>query len=251
MPVKPKIPVVCVKNVSFRYGANPILEHISFTVEVGDYLGIIGPNGGGKTTLLRLILGLIKPDTGEIELLGDAVSRSENRHRIGYVPQRAASDDRLFPATVEEVVLSGRTASRGILSLRSKADKSAVKRAMKTADVAHLARRRVGTLSGGERQRVMIARALAGDPALLVLDEPTSAVDAPSQETFYAFLHKLHDQGLTIIIVSHDVDIVTHEVDTVLCLNRHLICHGPAEEVMEKSALDKAYGKKAKIVHQH
>lgn len=251
MPVKTQAPIISVKNVFFAYGQSPILEHISFEVKAGDYLGVIGPNGGGKTTLLKLMLGLLRPSTGEIKLLGDSVLRSANRHRIGYVPQRGSSDDRLFPGTVEEVVLSGRTASRGLLSIRSKSDNSAVKRAMKTADVAHLAHRRIGTLSGGERQRVLIARALAGDPAVLMLDEPTAAVDAPSQEAFYAFLQKLHGQGLTIIIVSHDVDVITHEVDTVLCLNKHLVCHGPANEVMEKSTLEKAYGKKAKIVHQH
>lgn len=251
MPLKASQPIVSVKNVSFSYGGTPILERISFDIQSGDYVGIIGPNGGGKTTLLKLMLGLLKPVAGEIRLLGDLILRSDERHRIGYVPQRSATDDRLFPASVEEVVLSGRTANRGMFAARSKADKAAVKRAMKTADVMHLAYRRVGTLSGGERQRVMIARALAGDPAILMLDEPTAAVDAPSQEAFYAFLEKLHGQGLTIIIVSHDIDIVTHEVDTVLCLNKHLVCHGPTADVLGKMPLEKVYGKTAKIVHQH
>jgi zinc transport system ATP-binding protein len=241
MPVKSRPPVLRVQDVSFAYVSSPILERITFDLQAGDYVGIIGPNGGGKTTLLKIMLGLLRPDTGQVLLLGDAVRQSENRHRIGYVPQRAAAEDHLFPATVEEVVMSGRTAGRGFLSMRTKADAAAVKRAMKTSDVSHLAHRRVGTLSGGERQRVMIARALAGDPAVLMLDEPTAAVDAPSQEAFYVFLRKLHAQGLTIVIVSHDVDIITHEVDTVLCLNKHLVCHGPTAEVM----------KKTKILHQH
>lgn len=246
MPVKAKVPVMSVKNVSFRYNGTPILERITFDIQAGDYVGIVGPNGGGKTTLLKLMLGLLKPDSGEILLSGDPIRSSEERARVGYVPQRSMGDDYFFPATVEEVVLSGRTAGRGIFSMRSKSDRAAVKRAMKTADIAHLAYRRVGTLSGGERQRVMIARALAGEPSLLMLDEPTSAVDAPSQEAFYGFLQKLHDQGLTIVIVSHDMDIVTHEVDTVLCLNKHLLCHGPVEEVAHK-----VLGKKTKIMHQH
>ncbi len=246
MPVKSQLPVMSVKNLSFHYNGNPILERITFEIQAGDYVGIVGPNGGGKTTLLKLMLGLLTADTGEILLSGEPIRHAEDRARIGYVPQRGATDDHHFPATVEEVVMSGRTASRGIFSIRSKADRAAVKRAMKTADIAHLSRRRMGTLSGGERQRVMIARALAGDPAVLMLDEPTSAVDAPSQEVFYTFLRKLHDQGLTIVIVSHDLDIVTHEVDTILCLNKHLICHGPAEDVMHK-----VYGKRAKVMHQH
>lgn len=246
MPVKSQVPVLSVKDLSFHYNGNAILDNITFAIQAGDYVGIVGPNGGGKTTLLKLMLGLLKPNSGEVLLSGDPIQNSEDRATIGYVPQRTSGDDHLFPATVEEVVMSGRTANRGLFSMRSKADTAAVKRAMKTADIAHLARRRMGQLSGGERQRVMIARALAGDPAILMLDEPTSAVDAQSQEAFYTFLRKLHDQGLTIVIVSHDLDIVTHEVDTVLCLNKHLICHGPADEVMHK-----VYGKKAKIMHQH
>ena len=235
-----------IKDVAFAYGESPILEHITFDVMPGDYMGIVGPNGGGKTTLLKIMLGLLKPTKGEIRLLGEPIAHSQNRHRIGYVPQRLENDDRLFPATVEEIVWSGRTPLRRPLAKRAKEDMTAVKRAMKAAEIGHLARRRFGTLSGGERQRVLIARALAGDPAILMLDEPTSAVDAPSQENFYSFLRKLHDQGLTILIVSHDLDIVTHEVDSIVCLNKHLICHGPAEEVMKKSHV-----KNMVIMHQH
>lgn len=233
MPIKSSPSVISVQNLSFNYGGNSILDKISFEVKAGDYVGIIGPNGGGKTTLLKLILGLLKPTTGQIKLA--------DRRRIGYVPQRSSADDHLFPATVQEVILSGRTVTRGIFSLRSKSDNQAVKRAMKTADVTHLAHRRIGTLSGGERQRVLIARALAGEPEVLILDEPTSAVDAKSQEAFYAFLQKLHSQTLTIIIVSHDVDVIMHQVKTVLCLNKHVVCHGPAHQVMDQ----------IKIVHQH
>jgi zinc transport system ATP-binding protein len=237
MPVKARPPVLSVKDVSFTYDGNPILERITFDLQAGEYVGIIGPNGGGKTTLLKIMLGLLKPDTGQVSLLGEAVRHSDDRYRIGYVPQRVMAEGHLFPATVEEVVTSGRTAGRGFFSMRSKADMAAVKRAMKTADVSHLAWRRVGTLSGGERQRVMIARALA----VLMLDEPTASVDAPSQEAFYAFLRKLHNNGLTIVIVSHDIDLITHEVDSVLCLNKHLVCHGPTSDMLDK----------VKIMHQH
>ncbi len=240
-----------VKDLSFAYDNTPILEGITFDIQGGDYLGIIGPNGGGKTTLLKLMLGLLKPKTGEIKLLGENLDHSANRNRVGYVPQRSTSEDHLFPASVEEIVMSGRTAARGLFAMRSKADVAAVKRAMKIADVGYLSHRRIGTLSGGERQRVLIARALAGDPAVLMLDEPTSAVDAPSQELFYNFIRKVHDQGVTIVIVSHDLDTITHEVDTVLCLNKHLVCHGPAKEILSKTAFDKVYGKKPVILHHH
>lgn len=251
MPIKPKVPVVSVQNVSFAYTDNAILDKISFDIQPGEYVGMVGPNGGGKTTLLKIMLGLLKPSAGSVTLLGNSLIHSQDRSRIGYVPQRSQVDDYVFPATVGEVVMSGRTAQIGIFSRPSKSDKAAVKRAMKTADVSHLEYRRIGTLSGGERQRVMIARALAGDPAVLMLDEPTAAVDAPNQEAFYEFLRKLHDQGLTIILVSHDIDIVMHEVDTVLCLNKHLICHGPAEQVLGHDDIHKTYGHHAKVVHKH
>lgn len=237
-------PILSVENVSFAYGQNVILEHISFDLHRGDYVGVIGPNGGGKTTLLKIILGLLPAKSGEVRLLGQPIARAAARSRVGYVPQYLANDIRALPATVAEVVASGS-------SLRGKALQAAVKKGLKAAGVTALASRRIGELSGGERQRVLIARALASDPALLILDEPTSAIDASGQEDFYAFLRKLHKQGITIIIVSHDVDIVAHEVDTVLCLNRHLVCHGPAEHVMNSKTLARAYGKSAVVLHQH
>lgn len=237
-------PILQVDNVSFAYGPNIILEHITFDLHRGDYVGVIGPNGGGKTTLLKIILGLLPATSGEVRLLGQPIAKATARSRVGYVPQYLANDIRTLPATVSEVVASGSF-------LRGQALQSAVKKGLKAAGVTPLAERRIGELSGGERQRVLIARALAGDPALLILDEPTSAIDASGQEDFYTFLRKLHKQGITIIIVSHDVDIVAHEVDTVLCLNRHLVCHGPAEHVMNPKTLARAYGKSAVVLHQH
>lgn len=242
MPVN--APILQVDNVSFAYGTNVILEHITFDLKRGDYVGVIGPNGGGKTTLLRIMLGLLPAKSGQVRLLGQPIARAAGRSQVGYVPQYLANDIRALPATVAEVVASGS-------SLRGKARQAAVKKGLKAAGVAALAARRIGELSGGERQRVLIARALAGDPALLILDEPTSAIDASGQEDFYAFLRKLHKQGITIVIVSHDVDIVAHEVDTVLCLNRHLVCHGPAEHVVNPQTLARAYGKSAVVLHQH
>lgn len=243
MSVTPAI-ILKANNISFAYGENVILDHITFDLRKGDYVGIIGPNGGGKTTLLKIILGLLPPTKGEVELFGQPIAKASSRQRIGYVPQHLANDIRALPATVSEVVASGSL-------LRGQKLQVAIKKGLKAAGVLDLADRRIGELSGGERQRVLIARALAGDPALLILDEPTSAVDASGQEDFYAFLRKLHKQGITIVMVSHDVDIVAHEVDTVLCLNKHLVCHGPAEHVMNQKTLARAYGKQAVVLHQH
>jgi len=215
-------PLFSLEHVSYSIGEKNILSGLTFEIRRGEYIGIIGPNGGGKTTLLRLLLGLAQPTHGSI------VSQID-KAKIGYVPQRSSSGDAIFPATVEEIVVSGVIAH---VSNRDR-ERSVVK-AMKTTGVSHLRRQRIGTLSGGERQRVMIARALAGEPDVLFLDEPTSAIDPESQEEFYSFLRELHKKKLTIVIVSHDTDVIVHEVERILCLNRHLVCHGDPSDVLHK-----------------
>ncbi len=241
MTEKKPVTIVKVENVAFAYGKNVILDHITFNVVKGDYIGIIGPNGGGKTTLIKIMLGLLVPTHGQVTLFDEPIQKAKKRSEIAYVPQYLANDIRSFPATVREVVMSGSAKPRA----------NVISKALKMAGITELAKRRVGELSGGERQRVLIARALAAEPTVLILDEPTSAIDVAGQEDFYDFLRKLSKQGLTIIIVSHDVDIIAHEVDTVLCLNKHLVCHGPTEQVLTEHALERAYGKNAKILHQH
>lgn len=243
MPVKKKETVFSLNDVGFSYGGSPVLEHVTTDIKAGDYLGIIGPNGGGKTTLLKILLGLLSPTKGSVEFFGEYVASSSRRAEIGYVPQRASSLGEKFPATVHEIVESGRTPRTSFLRPWNKVDKKAVERAYAVTGIAHLKLRRMDELSGGERQRVLIARAIAGEPSVLILDEPTSAVDVESQEQFYDFLDDLRKKlHLTVILVSHDVDIVSHEVDQVLCLNRHLICHGPTDEVMKKLHYVHAHG---------
>lgn len=215
-------PLFSLKHVSFAVAGKEILSGLTLEIRRGEYIGIIGPNGGGKTTLLRLLLGLEHPTHGTIE------SQIE-KAKIGYVPQRV-NGDLTFPATVKEIVASG------IVRPTSAHDaERRITTAMKTTDIARLRRQRIGTLSGGERQRMMIARALAGEPDVLFLDEPTSAIDPESQEDFYDLLRDLHRKGLTIVIVSHDIDTIAHEVQRVLCLNRHLVCHGDPANVMHKA----------------
>lgn len=241
------------KDVSFKYGNSSVLENITASVHEGEYLGIIGPNGGGKTTLLKLILGLLKPTSGSIEIYGQPVSSYAGKAKIGYVPQRAATSDYQFPATVEEIVLSGRTAKAGLLKRFSAEDRKQVKKALEIAGISNLGDRLLSNLSGGERQRVYIARALACEPKILILDEPTVAIDIVSQEKFYNFLDDLHEKlGLTILFVSHDIDVVAQQVETVLCLNRGLVCHGTPAQFIKDEYLEKLYGKKVKfILHGH
>lgn len=242
-----------VKNINFKYGQSPVLENISFDVEEGDYLGVIGPNGGGKTTLLKIILGLLKPDTGKVLLFGKNIEQLKDRSSIGYVPQKSSQSEVLYPATVEEIVKSGRTARVGLFKKFSPEDRDAVARAMKITDIAKYKDRLITHLSGGERQKVFIARALAGSPKILILDEPTVAVDIAAQEKFYNFLSNLNRKlGLTIVFVTHDVDVITKEAKTILCLNRALVCHGCSRDIMVDEYLEKIYGKKVKhVTHEH
>lgn len=234
MPIKKSQPAFTLKDVGFSYGNNLVLDGVTTEIEDGEYLGIVGPNGGGKTTLLKILLGLLVPTEGEVLFFGEDIRKSSLRSRVGYVEQRVSAIGEDFPATVGEIVKSGRTPLHSFISSWKHADELAVRRAMDATGVGRLAGRRIGTLSGGEKQRALIARALAADPKVLILDEPTSAIDASSQEAFYDFLHTLRKKfKLTIIIVSHDIDVVAHEVDKVLCLNRHLICHGPAKELVK------------------
>jgi len=242
------------KNVHFNYGTNTVLEDVSFSVNAGDYIGVIGPNGGGKTTLLLIMLGLLKPSSGHVLVFGKKIGElKRERSRIGYVPQRLSQLDANFPATVYEIIASGRTAGNGLFRLFSKSDKDAIERAMTIAKVGELRNKLIGDLSGGERQRVMIARSLAGDPKVLILDEPTTGVDIASQEQFYHFLGELnHKHGLTIVFVSHDIDIVANEVHSLLLLNRKIVSYGPAKDLINKHYLDDLYGGKIDFTfHPH
>jgi len=244
--------IIEVRDVSMSYTDTPVLEHLSFTITRGEYVGILGPNGSGKTTLLKLLVGMLKPQQGTITVFGKKFSALPvvERARIGYVPQRISEGRIDFPATVAEVVLSGRAPTVGWGRAYSTKDIQAADWAMETAGITPLRDRLLSVLSGGQLQRVMIARAMVNNP---VLDEPTVGVDAASQEAFYGFIKELNEkQGMTIIFVSHDIDVVAHEAQTILCVNRTLICHGPSREVLAGDVLERMYGKKLRsIVHGH
>ena len=230
-----------------------MLKDVGFSVKRGEYLGIIGPNGGGKTTLLRIMLGLLKPESGVIRLFGQEIGKLTDRHRIGYVPQRIEQAGGVCPASVKEIVSSGRTPGLGFLRSLGPQDRQAVESAMEAAGVAGLSGRLVGELSGGERQRVYIARALAAEPELLVLDEPAVGVDVAAQEAFYDFLGSLNrERGLTVVFVSHDVGVVAREVSTMLCLNTRMFCHGSPDNFIKEDFLKELYGSRVRsVLHRH
>ena len=241
-----------VKNLSFAYGEHKVLDRVTFRLEKGDYVGIVGPNGGGKTTLLKLLAGLVEPQTGEISIGSSQVAEAVKQGRVGYVPQRIAQDTVSFPATVYEIIESARIAQKRLFSSLSSADKKAIQEAMTIANITDLQDRLMSTLSGGQRQRVYVARALASNPEVLLLDEPFVGVDIAAQEEFYSFLKKLNKQGLTIIFVSHDVDIISEEVKSILCLNKGLLCLGDSSLLHQPKMIEKLYGKKfAHIHHVH
>lgn len=246
-------PYIQLEDINFSYNNNPVLEGVSFSVYQGDYIGIIGPNGGGKTTLLKIILGLLEPDHGVVRVMGQDIHSLKERSILGYVPQRIGGVEHRFPATVEEVVETGRIAKRGLFKRRTLKDRESVRDAMDMAGVSIFKDRLINDLSGGEMQKVFIARALAGEPKILVLDEPTTGVDVGSQKKFYEFLGNLNRlHHLTIMFVSHDVDIVSTEARSVICLNKSLVCEGPSTQLHDKEVIKKLYGDKVNLVkHQH
>lgn len=245
----------CIELIDINYSSknHSILESISFSVNTGEYLGIIGPNGGGKTTLLRIMLGLLKPTSGKVKIFGQNIESFKDRRLLGYVRQRAAHEEFYFPASVEEIVRTGMTARLGLFKRFGPEDRKAVEQAMEIADVSGLRKRLIGELSGGERQRVFIARALAGEPKVLILDEPVVGVDIGSKDRFYAFLKYLYkEMKITILFVSHDVAVIAQEVTEILCLNRRLICYGSPQEYIKEEFLEQLYGKKVtSIFHDH
>lgn len=246
-------PLIEVRDLGFQYERLTVLEGISFAIGAGEYTGIIGPNGGGKTTLIRLLLGLLKPTSGEISLFGKAQQDFHEYYRLGYVPQRIVQDEVGFPATVGEVVSSGRTARLGFGRWLGGNDRESIERALEIAGIADLGSRLIGELSGGQRQRVFIARALAAEPEVLILDEPATGVDADAQKRFYGFLRQLHrEQKLTVILVSHDIDVVEQEVERVLCLKCKMVCHCNVGEFNREHYLHEMYGQGAHFVpHKH
>lgn len=220
------------KDIWVSINGTSVLEGIDLFMEQGDFLGIIGPNGGGKTTLLKVVLGLITPSRGEVLVFGK--SPNEVRKMIGYVPQHTLFDMD-FPISVWDVVLMGRYGKAGLFKRYNQADKSAAMSALETVGMLAHRDSKIGELSGGEIQRVFIARALVTEPQLLLLDEPTASVDQAMQTEFYEILDDLK-QRMAIILVSHDIGAVSVYVNKIACLNRQLFYHGSKEisaEVLE------------------
>jgi len=250
--MKFNLPIFDIKNLSFIVKGQRILSNISLEIFRSEYIAIIGPNGGGKTTLVRMLLGLEKPTSGEVKIYGKKLSDFKEWHKIGYVPQRASHVDSSFPATVLDIVKMGRTSQGGIFSSFNETDKKLVYDAMAKMDILDLQDKMIGTLSGGQRQRAMIARALASKPEILILDEPNTGVDVASQKNFYALLRKLNQEDkITIVFITHDIGVIADDIARLFTINeKAIICNDP-KHLLSCQEMSELYGIDAHLLHNH
>lgn len=246
--------VIEAEHLSFAYGAVPILEDVNLQIEAGEFLGLVGPNAGGKSTLLKLMLGLLTPQQGRIRVLGRPPKQA--RHRLGYVPQYP-SFPRDFPIDVLNVVLMGRLGVGAGLSAVlgtgfggwRRRDREIARRTLLEVEAGDLESAPIGSLSGGQLQRVLLARALVGEPELLILDEPTANIDQRLEGEIFELLARLNT-NLTIVVVSHDIGFISSYVSRVACLNRTLICH--QTESIDGEMINTLYGEPVRMItHDH
>lgn len=244
--------IVEVKNVSFSYGDNKVLENVSLYIEEGDFIGIIGPNGSAKSTLLKLMVGLLKPDSGNIYLFNKPINEFKNYNKIGYISQNAREFNKMFPATVEEVVAAN-IYTKGILPKRIKREeREKIDEVLKIVDMDKYKERKIGNLSGGQKQRVFIARALINNPRILFMDEPLVGVDIESQNKFYSLLNKINEEfNITLIMVSHDIGVISNKVNKLFCLSNGNVYKHDLNKDMKINLKD-IYGENMNILfHRH
>lgn len=233
-----------VQNLSHAYGDLPVLNNITFSVSKGDFFIIIGPNGSGKTTLMKVLSGILKPQNGQLEIMGrsiDNYTRKNLAQTIAFVPQTIPVD---FPFTVTEIVLMGRSPYLGMLGLEQEIDLEIARQAISFTGIEHLAHRKLDQLSGGEQQRVFVARAICQQPQVILLDEPTSSLDLAHQVRLMDLMERLKtDKGVTVVMVSHDVNLAAMYGNRLLLLNQGQIMRlGTPEEVLTFKTLEETYG---------
>lgn len=234
--------IIKFENVDFAYDSQLVLSDVNFSIGEKEHISVIGPNGGGKSTMLKLMLGLLKPSAGKISMVGKSPETA--RQLIGYMPQYSQFDS-LFPVSVLDVVLMGVVEFSSIGRYKKKYKEMAMK-ALEELDLADLAERQFSDLSGGQRQRVLIARAIVGEPKLLLLDEPTNNIDPAMEKQLYSTINKLV-QRMTVVTVSHDLGFVADSVDRVLCVNRSVHIHPVS--ALDNNLISNVYGAPHKMVH--
>jgi len=240
------VPALAVRNLWSGYDGRPVLEAVNLQIDRCDMVGIIGPNGSGKSTLIKTILGLIKPMRGEVSILGS--NGAADRELVGYTPQTELVDWD-FPVTVADVALMGRYSRRGLFRRTTKEDREASNAALEQVKMFELRNRLIGELSGGQRRRVLLARAMAHNPELLLLDEPMAGLDATAQHQLLDLLDELRGKGTTVILSTHDLSCVSSRCDKAACLNRKLIAFGEPSEVLNEQVLGDTFGTHLLMVH--
>jgi len=238
-----QVDVISIKGLSFAYQGNYVLQDVSFGIKAGDYIGIVGPNGSGKSTLMRCILGLNEAEQGEISLFGVPRSSFVEWHRIGFLPQGLQLFNPNFPATVEEVVRLGRLSRKRFPRRFDRSDSAAVAQSLELMGISSIRNKPIGELSGGLRQRALLARALVNEPDILILDEPTTALDPDTRENFYAILKDLNrNRGTTVILVTHDSATVGLYASRLLYLDKRIIFYGTFREFCSSDDMTGLFG---------
>ena len=246
-------PVIVFSKATVSYGNQTALEEISLEVRQGELIGVIGPNGSGKTTLLKAILGQVGPVSGNVQIFDCSCEklRCHHRARIGYLPQKGIIDPD-FPLTVYEAVMMGRYSALGLLRRPRTSDHQIVHQVLQDVGMIEHADTPLGHLSGGQQQRIFIARALAQQPEVLLLDEPTTGVDTPTQRSILDLIRRLRDTlRLTILLVTHDVNMISPIADRLALLNTRLIAAGPSQAILTREILTQAYGKQVVVVNKN
>ena len=231
-------PILDVSHLTVRYNGRDALENVTFHLHEGERVAVVGPNGAGKSTLFKIVAGVLQPNAGEVKIFG---SRPRGHVCIGYIPQRSQVDWN-FPVSVADVVMMGRSAKLGPLNFPHKRDWEHVHHALETVDLAKLASRQIGQLSGGQQQRMFIARALAQEAELMLMDEPLTGLDTPSQEGILDLLDRLKQEKVTVMVATHDLDQAASHFDRIMLLNHRIVAFGKPEEVMKTDNLIDAYG---------
>ncbi|GEQ05242.1 metal ABC transporter ATP-binding protein [Staphylococcus gallinarum] len=247
-------PVFELNNIDYYFDNKHVLENINIKINRGEFLAIVGPNGAGKSTLLKIILGLLPIQKGKIYVDGIDYNGKQSMLKISYVSQKAQAFKSGFPASVKEVVLSGLTKRKKLFQRFNKEDEKKVATVLQRLNISNLIDKNIAELSGGQQQRVLIARALISEPSVLILDEPTNGIDAKHVSEFYETLQRLKQEGVTIILVTHDIGVVADTATEVACLNKHLHFHGSTEEFksLDEVEISKIYGHPIQFVdHQH
>jgi manganese/iron transport system ATP-binding protein len=236
-------PILDVKKLNVRYNGHMALEDITFHLHEGERIAVVGPNGAGKSTLFKVIAGVLQPQSGEVNIFG---SRPHGHVCIGYLPQRTQVDWN-FPVNVADVVMMGRSAKLGPLNWPHKKDWEVVHHALETVEISNLASRQISQLSGGQQQRMFIARALAQEAELMLMDEPLSGLDTPSQEGILNLLDRLKQEKVTVMVATHDLDQAASYFDRIMLLNHRLIAFGNPNEVLNTDNLLQAYGGRMRV----